>query len=114
MEDHAGGGLEVVLVVAVEIAVEVVYFGAQREAGIEAVVDTPAPGDRKCRAIAGCRLRLQVRPADDHMAPGLEARAASADAQATSAAKIFHVIVGVRRRTEGRHHAALQPTNSQR
>jgi len=70
VEDHTGGGLEVVLVVAVEIAVEVVYFGAQREAGIEAVVDTPAPGDRKCRAIAGCRLRLQVRPADDHMPQG--------------------------------------------
>ena len=47
MEDHAGGGLEVVLGLAVEIGVEVIHFGAQREAGIATVADSSARGDRK-------------------------------------------------------------------
>ena len=95
MDDDAGGALKAVLRLAEEMGVDVIGFGTQREASVNAVIDAATRGDLE-RIFAVARgLRQQVTAAEQGVAPRFPTSTARAHVDAAGVAKIFDVFIVV-------------------
>jgi hypothetical protein len=91
MKHHCRDALEIVLCLLEEIAVYIVGLCAQRQSRMQPVVQSNARLDRQGAFTVPGRLRLQMSPADQYVAPGFESRSTRTDVDTTTAAKVLHM-----------------------
>src|SRR5208337_514836 len=107
VEDDAGDGLEVVLVLAEEGVEHIIAFRPQGQPLIQPEVHAPARLHHE-RGPAGVRrLRLQVPATEQRVPPGLPTRPPRANPYAPAAPKILHMLTVVDLRRKARYQVAF-------